>query len=336
VPPVSDTIANSEDPTFLNQPVEDLPLDTLTVLGAGAWGSTLAQLARLAGQQPVRLWSRRSPEPLAGAIAPAKILVSAVSMKGVVETIERLQALNLPPRVILVSATKGLDANSLKTPAQLLQEAFPANPLVVLSGPNLSQELAAGLPAATVVAGKDQHATSQVQQAFASEQLRVYTNDDPVGTELGGALKNVMAIALGVCDGLSLGANARAALITRALPEVIRVGTHLGGKPETFMGLSGLGDLLATCTSPLSRNYQVGYGLAHGKSLAEVLGQLQGTAEGVNTTAVLMRLAERERLTIPISREVNRLLQGEITPQEALLALMARDLKSESSLAQPF
>lgn len=304
------------------------PLDTLTVLGAGAWGTTLAQLARLAGQS-VNLWSRRSPEPLAGAIAPAKIVVSAVSMKGVPETIQRLQQAELPPQAILVSATKGLDAESLKTPAQLLLEAFPANPIVVLSGPNLSQELTAGLPAATVVAGQDADATSQVQQAFASDCLRVYTNDDPTGTELGGALKNVMAIALGVCDGLSLGANARAALITRALPELIRVGTHLGGKPETFMGLSGLGDLLATCTSPLSRNYQVGYGLAQGKSLAEVLAHLQGTAEGVNTAAALVRLAKREGLTIPIGREVQRLLQGDITPQEALMALMARDLKSE-------
>lgn len=308
--------------------MEETTFDTLTVLGAGAWGSTLAQLAHLAGQS-VRLWSRRSPEPLAGAIAQAQIVVSAVSMQGVAETIQRLKQAGLSPQTILVSATKGLDADSLKTPAQLLHQAFPANPIVVLSGPNLSQELIAGLPAATVVAGFDRKATRRVQQAFASEQLRVYTNDDPVGTELGGALKNVMAIALGVCDGLHLGANARAALITRALPELIRVGTQLGGKPETFMGLSGLGDLLATCTSPLSRNYQVGYGLAQGKSLADILAHLQGTAEGVNTAAVLVRLAEREGLTIPIGREVDRLLQGEITPQEALTALMARDLKSE-------
>jgi glycerol-3-phosphate dehydrogenase (NAD(P)+) len=169
-----------------------------------------------------------------------------------------------------------------------------------------------------------------VQAVFACDRLRVYTNRDPLGTELGGTLKNVMAIAVGVCDGLNLGTNARAALITRALPEMIRVGTQLGAEADTFLGLSGLGDMLATCTSALSRNYRVGYGLAQGKTLDQILETLGSTAEGVNTTHVLIDLANREGIPVPIAREVYRLLQGKITPQEAVEALMERDLKPEA------
>jgi glycerol-3-phosphate dehydrogenase (NAD(P)+) len=207
---------------------------------------------------------------------------------------------------------------------------FPDHAVVVLSGPNLAKELAQGLPAATVVASRDLAAAETVQQVFASDRFRVYTNTDPLGTELGGALKNVIAIAVGVCDGLQLGMNAKSALITRALPEIIRIGTHLGAQAETFVGLSGLGDLLATCNSPLSRNYQVGYGLAQGNSLETVLANLEGTAEGINTAHVLVELANREQLPMPICRLVSRLLHGKITPQEAVEALMERNLKPES------
>jgi glycerol-3-phosphate dehydrogenase (NAD(P)+) len=202
---------------------------------------------------------------------------------------------------------------------------------VVLSGPNLSKEIDQGLPAATVVACEDHNAAKVVQTIFASETFRVYTNTDPLGTELGGTLKNVVAIAVGVCDGLNLGTNAKAALMTRAITEIIRVGTHLGAKPETFFGLSGLGDMLATCNSILSRNYRVGLGLAQGKPLENILSDIQGTAEGVNTAKVLIRLAEREHLAVPISFQVYQLLNGTITPEETVAALMERDLKSESS-----
>ncbi|MFW6358005.1 MAG: NAD(P)H-dependent glycerol-3-phosphate dehydrogenase, partial [Chroococcales cyanobacterium] len=182
---------------------------------------------------------------------------------------------------------------------------------------------------ATVVASANISAAEIVQSIFSSDTFRVYVNTDPIGTELGGTLKNIMAIASGVCDGLKLGTNAKAALLTRALPEIIRVGTQLGASTETFFGLSGLGDLLATCDSPLSRNYQVGYGLAQGKSLEEVLSELEGTAEGVNTTQVLVQLARDEQIAVPISRQVFRLLKGKTTPQEAVQALMARELKAE-------
>ncbi len=302
---------------------------TITVLGAGAWGSALGILATQAGHK-VRMWSRRSGESIEDAIAGTDIIVSAISMKGVSEMAQRLKALQLPAHVILVSATKGLDPATTQTPSQIWQATFPNHSIVVLSGPNLSKEIEQGLPAATVVASHDEDAAAVVQQVFSSDRFRVYTNTDPLGTELGGTLKNVIAIAVGVCDGLQLGTNAKSALITRAMTEIIRIGTHLGAQAETFFGLAGLGDLLATCSSSLSRNYRVGYGLAQGQSLDQILTDLQGTAEGVNTANVLIELANREGIAVPISRQVCRLLNGKITPQAAVEALMERDLKPEA------
>jgi glycerol-3-phosphate dehydrogenase (NAD(P)+) len=180
-----------------------------------------------------------------------------------------------------------------------------------------------------VVASADYQAASIVQLAFSSAQFRVYTNDDPLGVELGGTLKNVMAIAAGACDGLQLGTNAKAGLLTRGLAEIIRVGQHWGAKPETFYGLSGLGDLLATCNSHLSRNYQVGYHMAQGKTLLQALAIIEGTAEGVNTTRVLIQRAEEQKISVPVSYQVYRLIQGEVTPEAATRELMSRDTKSE-------
>jgi glycerol-3-phosphate dehydrogenase (NAD(P)+) len=168
-----------------------------------------------------------------------------------------------------------------------------------------------------------------VQLAFSSSRFRVYTNPDPVGVELGGTLKNVIAIAAGVCDGLQLGTNAKAALVTRGLTEIIRIGNCWGAKTETFYGLSGLGDLLATCNSALSRNYQVGYQLASGETLTQILAKLPGTAEGVNTCQVLVQLARQQNIVMPITEQVYRLLQGEVTPRQALDELMLRDIKPE-------
>jgi glycerol-3-phosphate dehydrogenase (NAD(P)+) len=301
----------------------------ITILGAGLWGSALASLADR-NQHGLTLWSRRSTLPFAEAIAKAEIILSAVSMAGVRPMIEQLQQIaQLPEDVILVTATKGLDPLTYSTPYQLWHQAFPAQPLVVLSGPNLSKEIRQGLPAATVVASNQLAAAQRVQECLASDYFRVYINADPLGTELGGTLKNVMAIASGVCDGLNLGTNAKAALLTRALPEMIRISRPWGAKPDTFFGLSGLGDLLATCNSPLSRNYQVGYGLAQGKSLAQVLAEIEGTAEGINTTQVLHQFAAQRAIAAPITDQVFALLSGEITPASAVQALMRRDLKSE-------
>jgi glycerol-3-phosphate dehydrogenase (NAD(P)+) len=302
----------------------------LTVLGAGAWGSGLAKLAQHNGHS-LQIWSRRGDITLAEAVANADVILSAISMKGVASLAQQLKAVPIPADAILVTATKGLDLETTLTPSQIFRATFPNHPVAVLSGPNLSQEIAAGLPAATVLACTDQAAAKTVQRLLSSDQFRVYTSLDPLGAELGGVLKNVMAIAVGVCDGLNLGTNAKSALITRALPEVIRIGMHLGAaEVETFYGLSGLGDMLATCSSSLSRNYRVGYGLAKGLPLAQILAELGGTAEGVNTAHVLMKIANREGIAVPISREVDRLLSGRITPQKALEALMERDLKPET------
>ncbi|NJM97695.1 MAG: NAD(P)H-dependent glycerol-3-phosphate dehydrogenase [Phormidesmis sp. RL_2_1] len=311
-------------------PVASHPIFNLTVLGAGAWGSALAHLAQLNGHN-VQIWSRRNDLKLAEAVANADVILSAISMKGVADVAQQLQHLSIPAQAILVTATKGLDPATTQTPSQIFAEAFPQHAVVVLSGPNLSQEIEQGLPAATVLASTDQQAAETLQHMFSSEQFRVYTSPDPMGAELGGTLKNVIAIAVGVCDGLRLGTNAKSALITRALPEVIRIGMHLGATEiETFYGLSGLGDMLATCSSPLSRNYRVGHGLAQGKPLAQVLETLGGTAEGVNTAHVLMAIANREGIPTPISRQVDRLLRGRITPEQAVEALMERELKPES------
>lgn len=300
----------------------------VAILGTGVWGSALGSVAK-SNSYEVRFWSHRGDIPLGSVIDDAAIILSAVSMKGVIPTAEKLQSLALPSSKIIVTATKGLDPETTRTPSQVWQSMFPDNPVVVLSGPNLSKEIALGLPAATVVASSNLAAAEKVQSIFASDIFRAYVNEDPIGTELGGTIKNVIAIASGVCDGMNLGTNAKAALLTRALPEMIRIGTHLGASGETFFGLSGLGDLIATCDSSLSRNYQVGYGLAHGKPLEKILDDLEGTAEGVNTTNVLVKIADIEAIAMPIARQVHRLLRGKITPKEAIQALMERDLKPE-------
>lgn len=301
---------------------------SITIIGAGVWGNALAKLVLSNGHQ-VTLWSRRSSQPLEQAITNSHMIVSAISIKGVASTAQQLRTMSLAPDTILVTATKGLDPATGHTPSQIWQAALPDHAIAVLSGPNLSQEIVTGLPAATVVASQSDHAAQIVQRIFASKNFRVYTNPDPLGVELGGTLKNVIAIAVGVCDGLQLGTNAKAALITRSLTEIIRVGVYFGAQPETFWGLSGLGDLLATCSSSLSRNYQVGFGLAQGKSLPQVLAAIAGTAEGVNTANVLIELANREHIAVPVCRYVYRLLNAKITPQQAVEGLMERDLKPE-------
>ena len=300
----------------------------VVILGSGVWGSSLRTLFKN-NSSDVRSWSRQSNNSLVETIADVDIIVSAVSIAGLYPTIEKLQELSIPSSILLVSATKGLDPVTTKTPSQIWQKFYPHHSIVVLSGPNLSKEIAQGLPATTVVASSDLEAAQTIQKALSCDLFRVYLNSDPLGTELGGTLKNVMAIAAGVCDGLQLGTNAKAALLTRALPEMIRIGTFLGATAATFFGLSGLGDLLATCNSPLSRNYQVGYQLAQGHSLEYILTHLEGTAEGVNTTKVLRQIAQNQQIDIPITQQVYSLIEGKITPQQAVRMLMERDLKAE-------
>ncbi|OYE00726.1 NAD(P)H-dependent glycerol-3-phosphate dehydrogenase [Nostoc sp. 'Peltigera membranacea cyanobiont' 232] len=301
---------------------------SVAILGAGAWGASLANLATANGHQ-VRVWSRQGSQTLQAVLEDAQIILSAISMIGVRDVTSQVQSFPLSPETIFVTATKGLDPQTTCTPSQIWQTVFPDHAVVVLSGPNLSKEIQLDLPAATVVASNIPAAAEVLQLVFSSHRFRVYTNPDPLGVELGGTLKNVIAIAAGVCDGLHLGTNAKAALVTRGLTEMVRIGNDWGAKTETFYGLSGLGDLLATCNSPLSRNYQVGYQLAGGKTLQETLANLQGTAEGVNTCQVLMQRAKQQNIPVPITEQVYRLLQGEVTPQQALDELMLRDIKPE-------
>lgn len=301
--------------------------DQITIIGAGAWGRALAGLTRINGCEP-SIWSRNCGKLLADLVIDQTAIISAVSISGVRSVIEQLTG-SIDPNQIIVTATKGLDAATNLTPAQLWRNAFPDNPIVVLSGPNLSLEIQQGLPAATVVASHNSNAANQVQAIFSSSKFRVYTNDDPVGVEIAGTVKNVIAIAAGTCDGLKLGDNAKSALLTRGLAEIIRIGQYWGGKTETFYGLSGLGDLLTTCNSPLSRNYQVGYALAQDRTLSDILANLQGTAEGINTTKVLIQIAAQHKIYLPITVLVDRLLTGQITAKEAIVSLMSRDRKSE-------
>jgi len=301
----------------------------VTIIGAGAWGSALAGLVQT-NQHNVQIWSRQSSIPLSEVVRDSDAIISAVSMRGVRAIAEQLQKVNLLPHAVVVSATKGLEPITGQTPSQIWRSLIPDHPLVVLSGPNLSKEIVDGKPAATVVASTDDRAAQFIQTIFASRNFRVYTNSDPIGVELGGTLKNVIAIAVGACDGLNLGTNAKSALIARSLIEIIRVGVYFGAQPETFWGLSGLGDLLATCNSNLSRNYQIGYAIAQGQSLEQAIANVQGTAEGVNTANVLIAISDQEKISVPVSRYVYRLLKGEITLQQAVEGLMERDLKPEN------
>jgi glycerol-3-phosphate dehydrogenase (NAD(P)+) len=299
----------------------------VTVLGAGAWGTALAKLAGLAGNQ-VTVWARG--QNLAEAIADCDLLVSAIPMGGILEVVARTKAIDLQPHQVILSTSKGLHRESGLTARQIWQGSFPNQAIAVMSGPNLSPEIMAGLPCATVVASEHPEIAQMIQGVFASPSFRVYTNSDPIGVELGGTLKNVIAIAVGACDGLQLGANAKAALITRSLAEIIRIARRWGARDETFWGLSGLGDLLATCNSMLSRNYRLGYALAQGKSLDQAIASIEGTIEGINTARALIKIADQGNIYLPVCRYVYQLIQGEITPHNALAGLMARDLKSET------
>ena len=313
----------------------------VTMIGGGAWGSTLAELIQ-ENDHEVTQWSRRSSLSLEKALIDSELWVCAVSMKGVREVVEQIQLLNLPQSrmaIPIVSATKGLEASpqsSLeqlpKRPSEIWQDAFPTAAITVLSGPNLSKEIQERRPAATVVASHNDKAAQQVQALFNSQRFRVYTNTDPTGVELAGALKNVIAIATGACDGLNLGTNAQSALITRGLAEMIRIAGYWGAKADTLYGLAGMGDLMATCSSPLSRNYQVGYRLAQGETIDQVLATLEGTAEGINTCMVLIELATHAAIDLPITQQVSHLLQGQVTPMDALNILMSRVSKPEEKI----
>jgi glycerol-3-phosphate dehydrogenase (NAD(P)+) len=255
------------------------------------------------------------------------VAVPSRHLRGVLEKIKDA----LPPEPEYVSVVKGIEAGSLRRPSEIIGETVGRRRTVVLSGPCLSREVAARLPATVVVASADEAAARAVQAAFATPWFRVYTNDDVIGAELGGALKNVIAIAAGICDGLELGSNAKAALVTRGLVEMTRLGVALGARRETFAGLAGLGDLVTTCTSDLSRNHRVGYEIGRGRALDDVLEEMgRVEAEGVETTRSAAALARRHGVEMPIAQEVFAVLfEGKPAP-DALADLMSRAPKHET------
>ena len=328
----------------------------VTVIGAGSWGTAIAGI--VAAKEPTVLWSRR-PDIAAGindngenaeylpgiplpaglratadlrrAVTDAELVVMAVPSHGYRSVIEQA-ASDLEATVPIVSLTKGIEQETLMRMTEVTVDVLPghdASRVGVLTGPNLASEIVAGQPAATVVAMKDQETSSELQRLFMTPTFRVYTNQDVAGCEAAGALKNVMAIAAGMGDGLGFGDNTMATLITRALAELTRLGTAMGGLPLTFSGLAGMGDLIATCTSEKSRNHTVGYGLGRGKSLDTVLGEMKEVAEGVKSTKGVLALAARHGVEMPIAEQVGGVLYEGASPTDAVATLMTREAKDE-------
>lgn len=325
----------------------------ITLLGAGAWGTALA--IAFAPKHAVTLWSRevdvaedlrvsrenrrffpgyRLPETVAvetdlgSAIATAELLIIATPIAGLRPTLERLRDLASTTPVLWVC--KGFEAGSGRLPHQVVAEVMgDALCCGALSGPSFAEEVAAGQPTAVALAANDPTFARETARQLHASRLRIYANDDLVGVEVGGAVKNVLAIATGVCDGLGLGLNSRAALITRGLAEIARLGLALGAERQTFMGLAGMGDLILTCTGDLSRNRRVGLALAQDKSLAEILEELGHVAEGVYTAREVDCLAARLQVEMPISTAVAAVLDGRLTARQAVEQLMARDPKEE-------
>jgi glycerol-3-phosphate dehydrogenase (NAD(P)+) len=331
--------------------------EQVAVIGAGSWGTALSiHCARMG--MPVSLWvyeedlARRMVEAgendiyLPGENLPPNIkatnsfeecltgaqIVFSVVPSHVARQVWAEARAFLPLDAIIINATKGIEEKTLLTSTEVLIESVGENILerkVTLSGPTFAKEVARGLPAAAVIAGRNMEIANQVQKILTSESLRFYTNRDYVGVEIAGSLKNVMAISVGICDGLALGHNARAALITRGLAEMARLGVALGADPLTFKGLAGLGDLVLTCTGDLSRNRTLGLRLGKGESLEQITGSTPMVAEGVRTTRSARDLALREKVEMPITEEIYQVLYDGRKPLSALKRLMNRSLKEE-------
>ena len=299
----------------------------IAVIGMGAWGTTLAALLEQQGHA-VRGWSRRDGDDPAELLGGVDLAVVAMAMAGV-EALAPAVAAAWPKGLPLLSCTKGINLEQRCTPGQLWLRQNPQLDVLVLSGPNLATELAQGLPAASVLASTDRALARHWQHQLSSERLRLYSNQDPVGTEVAGALKNVMAIAAGICDGLQLGANAKASLLCRGLVEMGVVIQGLGGHPASLYGLAGLGDLLATANSHLSRNYRFGLALAEGQTRSQALASVGATVEGANTADAVLALGTQHHWHLPICHEVVALMEGRISPAAAVRRLMERHLKDE-------
>lgn len=318
----------------------------VSVLGAGSWGSTVASL--VAAHHPTVLWARdpevanevrdhktnarylegfRLAEGLHAtadveeAVAGADLLLVAVPTVGFRAVLERARE-HVRPWIPVVSLSKGFEAGTLKRMTEVIGELFPGHPAAALTGPNLAREILSGMASAAVVATEDLAIAAEIQQVVTRGVFRVYTNHDVAGCEIGGALKNVVAIAVGIGIGLGVGDNTKAAVMTRGLAELTRLGVAMGAERATFAGLTGMGDLVATCMSPLSRNRQVGEQLGRGRSLQDIVGEMKMVAEGVKTADLVLDLADRHRLELPICRAVHQVVRGEIAPEDAYWGLM--------------
>ena len=262
-------------------------------------------------------------------VSQADLLLFVVPTSATRETAEKLAALHVPSDAVLVSCSKGIELATGKRMSEIIGDSFPKNPIAVLSGPNHAEEIAEGLPAAATIGCSDTNIGQALQDIFSTDRFRSYTNQDVAGIELGGAIKNVFAIAAGVTMGLKLGDNAISALVTRSLAEMTRLGSALGGQAETFAGLSGLGDLIATCFSVHSRNHKVGLALGHGKSLEEAVNELGMVAEGVPNTRSIYQAARRVDVRTPILDSVYAVLYENVPPAEALDRLFRQPPRQE-------
>jgi glycerol-3-phosphate dehydrogenase (NAD(P)+) len=329
--------------------------DQVGVIGAGAWGTTLAIHLASGSERPVTIWAhdaeatnalasdRENRRYLPGVLFPPNVRVAqedavlgephrlfivAVPSAHVREVLRRLQP-HLRAHVPLLSVVKGVEEGTHRRMSEVIAEELPGRPMAVLSGPNLAREIAAGKPGGSVVASMDAALAGELAQLLASPRLRVYTNPDVIGVELGGALKNVIALAAGMVDGLRFGDSAKAGIITRGLAEMTRLGIAEGANPRTFAGLAGVGDVIATCMSPLSRNRMAGELLAGGAAWPEVEPRLPGVAEGVYTVRGTLELAARRGVEMPIAQQVEAVVHGGRPPMDAVGELMSREIKDE-------
>jgi glycerol-3-phosphate dehydrogenase (NAD(P)+) len=318
----------------------------VAVLGAGSWGTTVASLT--AANAATTLWARRAElaeeideqhvnsaylpdmklhptlratSSLEDTVLPADVLVVGVPSHGFRATLEEA-AKFVRPWIPVVSLSKGMERGTGLRMTQVIDSVLPGHPTGVLAGPNLAREVLQGYAAAAVIAMADEHVACSLQKLFSSKVFRVYTSTDVVGCEIGGVLKNVIAIAAGMAEGLGVGDNTRAMVITRGLAEITRLGVAMGADVRTFAGLTGLGDLMATCMSPLSRNRTVGEKLAHGKTIEEITAEMNMVAEGVKSCHVVLELAERYGVDMPIVREVDAVVNGGNRPTDAYRGLL--------------
>jgi glycerol-3-phosphate dehydrogenase (NAD(P)+) len=329
----------------------------LCIVGAGSWGTALA-IVLAPRFERIRLWAHETDlvermfstrvndvflpgfplplnvEPTADlgyALEDAAIVIGVMPSR-FARLLYREMLPHLTPRMRFVSATKGLEQGTLlrmsEVARQVIGEKFEPR-MAVLSGPTFAREVARGEPTAVVIAAPDQELTQSIQREFSGPTFRLYVNDDPVGVELGAALKNIIAIGAGICDGLGLGSNSIAALITRGLAEITRLAVALGGLPKTLSGLAGLGDLVLTCNGDLSRNRTVGIELAKGRKLADIVSSMTMIAEGVETTSAACDLARKYQVDMPITSQMDAILQGRTSPPDAIRELMERQLKAE-------